>query len=57
MTEKDKQLIAQAELLPKGDWDIAFTLAELADTEEARHTLKNIGRLLYHREEFFSGLL
>lgn len=57
MTEKDKQLIAQAEQLANSDWDIAFALAEQADTEEARHMLKTIGRQLYHREEFFSGLL
>lgn len=57
MTDKDKQLIQQAEELPCMDWDIAFDLAKEADTDEAKDRLLSIGRQLHHKEEYYAGLL
>lgn len=55
-TEKDKKLIAEAERLSCVDWEKAFHLARQADTEVARNRLENIGRLLYHKEEYEAGM-
>lgn len=57
MTDKDQKLIEKAKKLSAVDWDYAYELAEQADTEEAKEILSNIGRLLYHREEYNAGLL
>lgn len=57
MSEKDKQLIAQAERLGSADWDIADLLAEQAESESARNYIKSIASYLYHKTEERAGLL
>ena len=51
MTDKDKQLIAQARQLGYTRSDEALALAEKADTEEAREELRRIAVDLHHRYE------
>ena len=51
MTDKDKQLIAQAQQLGYTRSDEALALAEKADTEEAREELRRIAVDLHHRYE------
>lgn len=51
ITEKDRQLIKEAESLCCTQWDEAYDLAERADTETARERIKDIARYLYHYEE------
>lgn len=57
MTEKDKQLIAQARCLNYTEWYEARKLAEQADTEEARRCIIGIEQELYHKEEYYAGVL
>lgn len=57
MTEKDEQLIRQAEKLSCTRWYEVQDLIARADTEEAREHLRAIESLLYHREEYDAGLL
>lgn len=57
MTEKDKQLIAQARCLNYTEWYEARKLAEQADTEEARRCIIGIEQELYHKEEYYAGML
>lgn len=57
MTENDRKLIAKAKSLSCTLWYIAYDLAELADTREARIALENIGKRLAHMEEYHNGLL
>lgn len=57
MTEKDKQLIAQARRLNYIEWYEARKLAEQADTEEARRCIIGIEQELYHKEEYYAGVL
>lgn len=57
MTEKDKQLIAQARRLNYTEWYEARQLAEQADTEEARRCIIGIEQELYHKEEYYAGVL
>lgn len=57
MTEKDLQLIEQAEQLSCIFWDTAFELMEQAETDEARKRLRQIGIELHHREEGLNGEL
>ena len=45
MTDKDKKLIEQAKRLHSTQWDVAYLLAEQADTETAREFIKSIGSL------------
>ena len=57
MTEKDKQLIAQARRLNYTEWYEARILAEQADTEEARRCIIGIEQELFHKEEYYAGVL
>lgn len=57
LTEKDKQLIAKAETLSISQWDEAEELAKQAETDEARERLRLIASSLYHKEEYYAGLL
>jgi hypothetical protein len=57
MTEKDKNLIEQAKRFSSTEWHKADLLAEQAETSEARETLHDISKRLYHREEAFAELL
>lgn len=51
MTEKDKQNIINANLLPPAFHAEVYQMALEADTEEARQELLAISRRLYHQEE------
>ena len=55
MTDKDRELIARARGLRSTDWDIAYDLAEEADTKEAADALRSIGLFLHNLEERLSG--
>ena len=57
MTDKDKKLIEQAKRLHSTQWDVAYLLAEQADTETAREFIRSIASLLFHRDEERAGLL
>lgn len=57
LTENDKQLLAQAHNLTYCDWYKADEMAEKADSEEVKEELLFIGRVLYHKEEYYAGLL
>lgn len=57
MTDKDKKLIEQAKRLHSTQWDVAYLLAEQADTETAREFIKSIGSLLSRKCEARAGLL
>lgn len=57
MTEKDKQLIAQARRLNYTEWYEARKLADQAYTEEARRCIIGIEQELYHKEEYYAGVL
>lgn len=57
MTENDRELIAKAKGLSCTLWYVAYDLAELTDTKEARAALENIGKRLAHMEEYYNGLL
>lgn len=57
LTEKDRQLIKEAESLVFVDWARAFDLVPQADSEEAKDRLRAIGRRLCHIEEYYAGSL
>lgn len=57
MSEKDKQLIKQAESISYVDWHIVDDLMVQADSEEAKSKLKSIRSHLYHTEEYYAGCL
>jgi len=57
ITEKDKELIAQAEHLDYTKWEIAYKLADKAETKKAHDILCGIASRLYHIEEFHAGLI
>jgi hypothetical protein len=57
MTEYDRQLIKLARLLTSIDWGLAFSYAEKAETIEAKHILEDIGKSLYHKEEYLADNL
>ena len=57
MTENDKELLEQSEKLTSIDWGIADTLAKKADSPEVKQQLKNLSTTLYHKEEYYAGLL
>lgn len=55
MTEKDKDAIIAAEMLPPAYWMEVHNMALEADTPEAREALESISRRLYHEEEAQDG--
>lgn len=57
ITDKDKRLIQKAEQLHFSEWDKCIYLAETADTDEAKRRILYIERLLFHKEEYYAGLL
>lgn len=57
MTDKDKKLIEKARRTHYIDWHLVCDMEEQADTEEAREILHRIACSLYHREEYYVGLL
>ena len=57
MTDKDNKLIEQAKRLHSTQWDVAYLLAEQADTETAREFITSIGSLLSRKCEERAGLL
>lgn len=57
MTDNDKELIAKAEQMFYCDWMYVLDMCKLADTEEARKTLKLIAMHKMHKEEHSCGTL
>ncbi len=57
MTEKDKELIRKAEEYNYGDWGEVADLIEEAESEECRKRLHDRMVWLYHREEYYCGIL
>lgn len=57
MSEKDKQLIAQARATNYTDWHCIDHLIEQAESPEAKEKLTDIRNYKYHMEEYKSGLL
>lgn len=57
MSEKDKQLIAQARATNYTDWHCIDHLIEQAESPEAKEKLTDIRNYKYHTEEYKSGLL
>lgn len=55
MTEKDKDAIITAEMLPPAYWMEVHNMALDADTPDAREALESISRRLYHEEEAQDG--
>lgn len=53
----DERLVNYAKTLHYTDWHIAFDLAKRASAEESKIELENIGKRLYHLEEYYTGLL
>ena len=51
MTEKDKQLIEKAELIPCTEWYEVGNLIPQAESEEAKEWLNSIENRKYHQEE------
>lgn len=52
MTDKDKQLIAEAEKKNCIDWPLIDLMAQKADTPEAARELSRIASRKYHMEEY-----
>lgn len=52
LTENDKALIERAYDAPYSDWYLIYDWVELADTEEAKFTLRRISSYKRHREEY-----
>lgn len=57
MSEHDRKLIEQAKKLSYTDWSLAFDMAEKAVSKQAKNELENIGKRLYHTEEYRCGCL
>lgn len=57
LTEKDKELIAKAKKFNISQWDEAEELSKEAETKEAKECLRMIASSLYHKEEYYAGLL
>lgn len=57
MTDKDKDLIREAESLSYSQWYIASDLAKQTDTSEARDVIAHIAAYLYHLDEYYAGML
>lgn len=57
MTEKDTQLISQANLMGYNRWDEIDSLIEMADSPEAKEELKRIAVYKYHLYEASCGCL
>jgi hypothetical protein len=57
MTENDKKLIEQAMETPFTDWFLIDKLIEKADDWETKNRLHSIQKSLYHKEEYYAGLL
>ena len=57
MTEKDKILVEKASKLAYVDHYMIDNMMKEAETPEAKDKLRDIQRILYHKEEYFAGLL
>lgn len=57
MTENDKELLRQSETLTSIDWGTADAFAKKADSLEVRQQLKDLSTTLYHKEQYYIGLL
>ena len=61
MTEKDKKLLETADLIEKSEGCIAWykvsDLEKEAESEEARQFLHDMSVRMYHKEEYYAGLL
>lgn len=53
MTEKDKQLIKEANETPCWWWTEIGNLIEKAESQEAKEELKQIEKYLRHKEEYY----
>ena len=53
MTEKDKQLIKEANETPCWWWTEIESLIEKAESQEAKEELKQIEKYLRHKEEYY----
>lgn len=56
-TQKDSELINEAQKLHYTDWDKAATLEQEAESDYAKRILHDIRVYLYHIDEGASGLL
>lgn len=57
MTDKDKQLIAEARRVSYTDWGYVLELAEKTDTKEASDIIRQIAVNLHHKEESYCDCL
>lgn len=57
MTKNDNKLIEEASKLDFIDWSYIDYLLLQADTPECKDRLQHIQRTLYHKEEYWAGLL
>lgn len=57
MTEKDKQLIKEANETPCWWWPEIEHLIVQAESQEAKDELEHIKRRLHHKEEFYNNNL
>lgn len=61
MTEKDKKLLEKADLIEKQEGCIAWykvsDLEKEAESEDAKESLHTLATYLYHKEEYYAGLL
>ena len=57
MTDKDKKLIEQAKRLHSTQGEVAYLLAEQADTEAGREFIESIGSVRAGKCEARAGLL
>ena len=57
MTQRDKELIAQAEELKHTNWGAIWDLEKEAESEEAVKELERLARWGSLREEYKSGIL
>ena len=57
MTDKDKELISEAEKMNCIYWARIEAMSEQADTPEAAKELRQLANRKYHIEEYHSGLI
>lgn len=55
MSDKDKELVNKA--YATNDWGEADNLMNEAESAEAKNTIRCIRNYLYHKEEYFGGVL
>jgi len=51
MTERDELLIKVAKTLKTDEWDLAYNLADMAQSDEGKEDLQKKAKLLYLKHE------